>query len=77
MIHKRNAFTVYIDDMAYTFMKPLSGEHEGELLKIYEDAYGDMKSEYMRIHEILKEYGLIVKDINKIIQDLEEAYENE
>ena len=75
MIHKRNAFTVYIEDMAYTFMKPLSGEHEGKLLKIYEDAYGDMQSEYMPIHEIIKVYGLIVEDINKVIQDLDEAYE--
>ena len=75
MIHKRNAFTVYIDDMALTFMKPLSGEHEGKLLKVYEDAYGDLQSEYMTIHEVIKVYGLIVDNIDKIVSDLEKAYD--
>lgn len=75
MIHKRNAYTIHIEDMAFTFMKPLSGEHNGKLLKVYEDAYGDMKAEYMRIEDIKDRYEISDVDFNTFLTLLGEAYD--
>ena len=77
VMNKRNAFTIYVeDDMAITFMKPLSEEHREHLLKVYEDAYGDMKAYYMPIHEIIDSYEENHKNIREIINNLDEAFEN-
>ena len=73
--HKRNAITIYIDDMALTFMKPLSEEHEGKLLKVYEDAYGDMKSEYMTINEIQIKFEISGIELRDVLHNLT-AFDN-
>lgn len=74
MILKRNAFTLHIDDTAYTFMMPLSAEHNGKLLKIYEDAYGDMNTCFMSIQEIIDLYKNHNESVLELIHSLHETF---
>ena len=64
--HERNGITVYFDDFAYTYINPLSGEHENELMQIYEDAYGDMSSSYIKIPELKRRKMFSEEVINEI-----------
>lgn len=69
-LHKRNAITIYDEDMACTFMKPLSEEHAHKLIMIYEDAYGDMRCEFVDIPYIKKAFNLIDEEIQELINNL-------
>jgi len=74
--HKRNSTTIYDDDMAYTFMKPLSEEHGHELIMVYEDAYGDMNCRYMDISSLKKRFNLIDEEVQEILNDLNNKFYN-
>jgi hypothetical protein len=78
ILHKRNAYTIYNDDTAFTFIKPLSADHEGELIMLFEDAYGDMNTKYLRIEEIKydSKYGFTNAEFNKLLILLNEAHDN-
>jgi len=69
-LHKRNAITIYDEDMAYTFIKPLSEEHGHEMIMVYEDAYGDMNCRYVDIPYIKDRFNLIDEDVQELITDL-------
>jgi hypothetical protein len=72
--HKRNSTTIYIEDMAYTFMKPLSEEHAHELIVLYEDAYGDMHCRYADIPSLKGRFNLIDEEIQEILIDLNKKF---
>ena len=76
-LHKRNAITIYDDDMAYTFMKPLSEEHGHEIIMVYEDAYGDMSTKYVDIPYIKDRFKLIEYDIQELVTELNTKFHYE
>ena len=66
----RNAITIYDDDNAISFLKPLSSSYDKYLFVIYEDAYGDAINTLMHVESIKKEYHLTDGTINNIIKKL-------
>jgi hypothetical protein len=59
-------------EFALTIMYPMSGEYEGRLFVLYEDAYGDADLKIMTPEAIAKNYDVSLEEINVFILTVEE-----
>lgn len=69
-LNDRNALLLFQDDYSLTFIKPLSGYYNDQIIVIYEDAYGDAVSGLMNIKTIKDNYRLSSEAISEILKKL-------
>lgn len=55
-------------EFALTIMIPMSGEHDGRLFVLYEDAFGDADLKIMTPKAIAKNYNVDLEEINVFIE---------
>jgi hypothetical protein len=70
----RSSITVYNEqdaDFAYTFLKPLSAEHEKSLIVVIEDAYGEITMQIVNRCDIAYKFNMSEKKVLKLIRELE------
>ena len=70
LTYQRKSFVKHNDDNAITLLKPMSGEHEGEILTIYEDAYGNLQTGFLRKEEIYRQYDISIQEIDEFLNQL-------
>lgn len=58
----RKAVTIYKDEIAYTFLRPLSGEHQKTLFVIFEDAFGEAVTQIMTKDQIFEELQVNISE---------------
>jgi len=61
--------TKYDEDNAVTILKPLSSEHDGKLIVIFEDAYGDFGINLMTEKGVMNNYQITEKEIEEFKSD--------
>ena len=64
-------------DFALTIMNPMSGEYEGRLFVLYEDALGDADLKIMTPKAIAKNYDVSLEEINVFIETVNAENEKE
>jgi hypothetical protein len=58
-------------EFALTIMYPMSGEYEGRLFVLYEDALGDADFKIMTPNAIVKNYNVSLEELNVFIEEVE------
>lgn len=58
-------------EFALTIMYPMSGEYEGRLFVLYEDAFGDADLKIMTPKAVAKNYDVSLDEINVFIETVE------
>ena len=66
----RKAITIFDEDTAMTLVKPFSGEHEGQLFVIHEDAYGEAVGFLKSIDEIKANFGGCDEEFQEMLKQL-------
>lgn len=61
--------TKYDEDNAVTILKPLSSEHEGKLIVVFEDAYGDLNMNLMTEDAVKLNYYVTDEEIEDFKKD--------
>ena len=64
-------------EFALTIMYPMSGEYEGRLFVLYEDAFGDADLKIMTPKAIAKNYDVSLDEINVFIAEATKPNEEE
>lgn len=64
-------------DFALTVMNPMSGEYEGRLFVLYEDALGEADFKIMTPKAIAKNYNVDLEQINVFIEIVKADNEKE
>ena len=64
-------------EFAITLMIPMSGEHDGRVFVIYEDAFGDAELKIMTPEAVAKNYDVDLDEINKFITEATKLNEEE
>jgi hypothetical protein len=67
MFNKRNAITVYDEDVCITYIKPTSLEYNNQLIVIYEDAYGEITSGLEDVSEIKKGFSGCDEEFDELL----------
>ena len=58
------------NEFALTIMYPMSGEYEGRLFVLYEDAFGEADLKIMTPKAIAKNYNVSLDEINVFIDEI-------
>lgn len=66
----RKSTVLFDEDNSITLMKPFSGEHQGKLIVIHENAYGDFYSMLTPINEIKKKLNISDEEFREILDKL-------
>lgn len=61
--------TRYDDDSAVTILNPLSSEHSGKLIVIFEDAYGDFDMNMMTEEAVMMNHNITEKELEEFKND--------
>jgi hypothetical protein len=66
----RKAITIFDEDTAITLVKPFSGNYDGQLFVIHEDAYGEAVGIMTPIEQIRKNFGGTTEEFDEILRQL-------
>lgn len=71
----RKAVLVTNEDQAFTLLKPLSEEFQNQLLVIFEDAYGSVRTDVLKYGNILHDLNIDNNRLRFILLELEVSEE--
>jgi len=63
-------------EFALTIMYPMSGEYEGRIFVLYEDAWGDADLKIMTPKAVAKNYNVSLEEINVFIETVKKEKTN-